>query len=56
MYPRFGTDDADERHRTNMNIAKVWMGCILAAAVSIALLTAQAWVVTKTHTFVLPSD
>ena len=43
MYPRFGTDDADERHRTNMNIAKVWMGCILAAAVSIALLTAQAW-------------
>ena len=43
MYPRFGTDDADGRHRTNMNIAKVWMGCILAAAASIALLTAQAW-------------
>ena len=43
MYPRFGTDDADGKHRTNVKVAKVWMGRILATAISAALLTAQAW-------------
>lgn len=44
MYPRFGTDDVDGRHRTNLGVwLEVWMGPILAATASVALLAAQAW-------------